>query len=104
MSAFHPLRTVGWRPTVENMSHYIWEASIWLYVIAPLILGHLGKPSLAGLAMIAAAVLPWVAWTIADEPLGPGEGFTLILSALMLALGFVVLLAGLVRKARKRHT
>lgn len=52
--------------------------------------------------MIVAALLPWAVWLSSREPLGPGAGFWLLITLVMLLLAFVPLAYGLVRWVRTR--
>lgn len=69
-----------------------------LYILLPVWLLSRGWPTRAGVAMIVAALLPWIVWLFAlSEPLGPGAGIALLLTACMLLLALVPLVIGIMQ-------
>lgn len=54
--------------------------------------------------MIVAALLPWVVWLSGDEPLGPGGGLLLPITAGMVVLALLPLAYGIVRVTGRQTT
>ena len=80
------------------MTGLILPISILLYIGLPCWLLARGQPLLAGMAMIFAALLPWIVWlSIVPGRLGPGAGIAMMLTAAMLVLAFVPLTIGAAR-------
>ena len=72
--------------------------SILLYIGLPGWMLMQGRPFLAGIAMIVAALLPWMVWlSILPGRLGPGAGVAMILTAAMLVLAIIPLTIGIAR-------
>ena len=91
------------------MSGLIVPMSLLLYVVLPIWMLSRGWPARAGLAMVVAALLPWMVWYLAvPEPWGPGAGLAALLTALMLLVALVPLLIGVIlsvlRFARLRRS
>lgn len=85
-----------------RMAAAILPISLALFVTVPIWMLTRGWLIRAGVLMGFAAILPWCVWlTTIDGELGPGAGIVMMLSALMLILAAVPVIAGVVFKVSR---
>ena len=87
------------------MAGWIGPLSIWLYILLPIWPLSRGRLIQGGMAMVAAALLPWTVWlSQLDEPFGPGAGLAALLTVVLLLVPAVLIAVGLARIAFRRSS
>jgi len=82
----------------RSVSDLILPVSLLLYIVPAVRLLSRGWLTRAGVAMIVAALLPWVVWLQEPpEAWGPLGGLLVLLTALLLVLALVPHLIGVIR-------